>query len=190
MFNRFLLCIYILFISTSALADQRIEGHMTPLPNELLDNPVTLDCGITVQEVRGNVNFNKINSMCTYAYTKFWKFITKRGIETNGREGFFWNISFIPEGSCYRCLNDDEFRFKYRNVKGPLVGYTDRDQRYAFMLSNSNDAEFNVTFVHELFHSMSMYYGIYDNHPGNWSEKTLADEILAEEFTEWIGYGR
>jgi hypothetical protein len=35
-----------------------------------------------------------------------------------------------------------------------------------------------------------MFYGVYDSHPGSWSQKTNADEELAAEFTEWLGYGK
>lgn len=192
MFRRFFaLVLSILLVAGVAFSDQRIVGHMTPLPEEKLENPITLDCGIIVQEVRGNsADYATLNSMCTHAYTNFWKFVDAKDLQTNHRARFIWNVSFLPDDTCYRCLNDEQYRFRYRHVKGRLVGYTDRDQRYAFVLSNNRDREFNVTFVHELFHAMSMYYGIYDNHPGNWSQKTAADERLAVEFTEWLGYGR
>jgi hypothetical protein len=190
MFRRFILLFAIILTASTALADQRILGHMTPLPNEFLADPVTLDCGITVQEARGiTLDYPRLNSLCTHAYANFFKFIDAKGLKTSHRASFKWNASFLPEKPCYRCLNDEAYRFKYRHVHGNLIGYTDKDVGYAFM-SSVRDAQFNTTFVHELFHSMSMYYGVYDNHPGNWAAKTAADEVLAQDFTEWLGYGR
>ena len=180
----------VMLIANVALADQRIVGHMTPFPEEMLSNPVTLDCGLTVQEARGiSPNYPRLNSLCTHAYSNFFKFIEAKGLETRHREPFKWNASFLPEASCYRCLNDEGYRFKYRYVHGRLIGYTDKNEQYAFM-SSVRDRQFKTTFVHELFHSMSMYYGVYDNHPGGWAAKTAADEVLAQDFTEWLGYGR
>jgi hypothetical protein len=88
-------------------------------------------------------------------------------------------------------LNDETYRFRYRFVKGITVtGYTDRSEKYSFAISDTSDSEFKVTFVHEMFHAMSMFYGVYENHPGTLSDKSRADEILAQEFTVWLGYGR
>lgn len=190
MFRYVITILAILFLSHTAIADTKIVGHMTPFPEEKLENPVTLDCGATIQEVRGlNADYARLNSMCTHAYSNFFKFIKAKGLKVNHTNAFRWNLSFLPEARCYRCLNDESHRFRHRHVHGYLIGYTDKDTEYAFM-SSTVDKEFNTTFVHELFHSMSMYYGVYDNHPGNWGEKTAADEKLAENFTEWLGYGR
>lgn len=178
----------IVLVAGVATADQKMVGHMAPFPKEKLANPVTLDCGATVQEARGiNLDYAHLNAMCTHAYSNFFKYIDAKGLKYNHRAPFRWSLSFLPEDNCYRCLNDEKYRFKHRFVKGRLIGYTDKDHRYAFM-SNIRDQEFNDTFVHELFHSMSMYYGVYSNHPGNNAQKTAADEKLAVEFTSWLGY--
>lgn len=187
---KYILIIASIVLTNTALADSRITGHMTPLPSERLDNPVTLDCGATVQEARGiSLDYSRLNAMCTHALSNFFKFTKAKNLRENHTDPFSWNLSFLPEDNCYRCLNDETHRFRYRFVHGHLIGYTDKDERYAFM-SSVYDSEFNTTFVHELFHSMSMYYGVYDNHPGDYSEKTNKDEGLAQEFTEWLGYGR
>jgi hypothetical protein len=186
----FTLIVAILLVVGVAHADQHIVGHMIPLPEEILTTPVQLDCGATIQEVRGSsMDYSHLNSMCTHAYSNFPKFVQAKGLKTESREPFQWNISFLPESSCYRCLNDEAYRFRYRHVHGRLIGYTDKNTGYAFM-SSVHDREFNTTFMHELFHAMSMYYGVYDSHPGDWSAKTAADEKLAQDFTEWLGYGR
>lgn len=185
----FSIILSVLFITNVALAD-RMVGHPTPLQNELLRNPVTLDCGAVVREVRGSSqNYAQLNDMCTHAYSNFFQYIKAKGLRVSHYNTFDWNISFLPEATCYRCLNDEKFRFNNRFVGGAVIGYTSRNDHWAFITS-ARDSEFMVTFVHEMFHSMSMFYGVYDNHPGSWAQKTNADEKLAAEFTEWLGYGR
>lgn len=180
--------VIVLLFAQTAIADQRISGYITPLPEELLERPIVLDCGATIREVRGTIDYSKINSMCTHALSNFFKFIEAKGLKAERKNSFRWNLSFLPEYNCYRCLNDEVYRFKNRYVHGRLIGYTDMSVQYAFM-SNVRDDQFNITVVHELFHSMSMYYGVYMSHPGSWSEKTMADENLAKSFTLWLGYG-
>jgi len=58
------------------------------------------------------------------------------------------------------------------------------------MFLDSRDADFALTFVHELFHAMSMFHGIHENHPGSWDEKNGIEERVAEDFTAWLGCGR
>ncbi len=187
----FSIILAIFLITNVAFADRKIVGHSTPLQNEFLENPVALDCGVTVQEVRGSLpqSYRLLNRMCTLAYSNFFKFVEAKGLRVNHHNSFKWNVSFLPEGTCYRCLNDEQYRFSNRFISGAVIGYTSRNDRYAF-ITNIYDNEFDVTFVHEMFHSMSMYYGVYDNHPGSWTNKTKADEKLASEFTEWLGYGK
>ena len=188
---RYIIFILAILITSSAFADERIVGYMPPLPEEMLTDPITLDCGLTINEVRGgSLDVPRLNSMCMHAYDNFFKFIETKGLKTNHNNPFVWNISFLPEATCYRCLNDEKYRFKYRYVHGAVIGYTDKNQQYIFMFVDNKDREFKTTYVHELFHAMSMYYGVYDNHPGGWSTKTAADEKLARGFTEWLGYGR
>ncbi len=185
----FSIILSVFLIANVALAD-RVVGHPTPFNDELLENPVVLDCGATIREVRGSsLNYAQLNSMCTHAYSNFFRYIDAKGLRVDHHDSFRWNISFLPEDTCYRCLNDEKYRFNNRFIGGKVIGYTSRNDHYAFITS-IHDSEFNVTFVHEMFHSMSMFYGVYDNHPGSWSLKTIADEELAAEFTEWLGYGR
>lgn len=179
-------------VAGSALADERVVGPMTPLPEELLLTPVVLDCGATIREVRGgSPDMARLNRLCTHAFTNFFTFVRDmRHLEVIREDDFDWNVSFLPDASCFRCLNDERHRFRGRFVRGNLTGFTDRDLAYIFMISDPNDREFRVTFVHELFHAMSMFYGIFDRHPGDWTEKAAADDRLAADFTDWLGYGR
>lgn len=58
------------------------------------------------------------------------------------------------------------------------------------MFSDSRDADFALTFVRELFHAMSMFYGIFENQVGSWDGRNWIEERLAEDFTAWLGFGR
>jgi len=190
MFKYIALFLSIILIASLSMASDRVVGHMTPFPSETLDTPVTLDCGASIEEVRGGkLDYAKLNSLCTHAASNFFRFVDAKGLKTGDRsQAFSWSVSFLPGASCYRCLNDEDYRFHNRFVKGYVTGYTDLNSRFSFVISKSR--ELKVTFVHEMFHAMSMFYGVYENHTGNYSEKTAKDEALAQEFTEWLGYGR
>lgn len=177
-----------LLVTNIAFAN-KIIGHPTPFQSEMI-NPIELNCGLVIREIQNtNQDYTILNKMCTSAYVNFFKYIKLKNLKVNNLKHFNWNISFLNESTCYRCLNDEKYRFKNRFISGEVIGYTSKNDHWIFITS-TNDSEFNVTFMHELFHSMSMFYGIYDNHHGSWVRKTEIDEILAQEFTEWLGYGR
>lgn len=185
---KYILILLAILIASTALADELIVGHMKPLRNELLAEPIELDCGLTIREVHGT-RPPPLGTQCAHAKKNFFQFMKFKGIQTNN-EPFKWSMSLLPEASCYRCLNDTTHRFKYRFVSGNVIGYTDKNAKYSWMISNYQDSEFNTTFVHELFHALSMHYGVYDSHPGTLQQKTETDEVLAKEFTKGLGYGR
>jgi len=190
MFKSLIILLAITF-SSIALADSKVLGHLAPLPHEVMGSPVRLDCGATITEMRGgNPDVRKLNALCNQAAQGFKAFVEHRGYKLAHNMEFEWSISFIPYGKCYRCLNDTEHRFYTRTVDSPVWGITDQTHRYMFVLSDKRSREFTVTFVHELFHSMSMHYGVYNSHPGGYGEKSQADEVLAEDFTDWLGHGR
>lgn len=178
-----------------AVADNQIIGHMAPLQTEFLNRPITLDCGLMIQEWRGTkptlVEIKKLNKLCTFAVSKFPEFIAKHNIKKQHNGAFAWNISLIPDGYCYRCLNDIHFRFKRRGLRQDLWGYTDNNEKYIWTISNTTDSYFKTIYIHEIFHALSMFYGIYDSHhPFNNWERSRADERLAQGFTEYLGLGR
>ena len=179
--------------------DHKTIGPMYALPKEQLAQPIELTCGAIIQEFRistsqtksvnHRISVARLNRICTHVQSNFFIFIEARGLKTNHERPFVWNISFLPEASCYRCLNDERYRFYHRFVIGRvLIGYTDYESDYMFVISNMGDPFFDGVFAHELFHSFSMFYGVYDNHPGSVEEKTATDEVLVEEFTRWLGY--
>lgn len=191
MFKYFYILLSTILFSTNSLAEQKTIGHSEPLPQEQLSSPIRLSCGILISEIsNADLNYKTLNKLCSFSVEKFFIFIHNKKLQPHHNSPFVWNISFLPEGSCYRCLNDQQYRFYNRYVAGNVIGYTDGNIHYIFMISNINDPEFNVTFVHEVFHAMSMFYGIYNNHPGNYANKSKIDDVLAEEFTSWLRLGK
>jgi len=168
-------------------------GHMAPLPEELLKEPIVLACGAVIREIRGgnSINLDVLNRVCSEVTSSFLSFLEAQGIHTQATEPFTWNLSFLPSGDCYRCLNDERYRFRIRVVLDrDLIGYTDAAERTIFLTSDAWDAAFRLVFVHELFHALSIHYRLLADRPGTWQERYVAEEALAGDFTEWLGYGR
>jgi hypothetical protein len=195
------LVIGVLLLASTASADDKIVGHMTPLPDELLQQPITLSCGVTIREWRGGIqpsagNIKFLNALCDKAMASFKPFLATRGLQAPRSGQLVWNWSLMPDGlcggtsteatCCYRCMNDIRYRFANRFVRYEVWGYTGYNQQYSFTVSRS--PILNKIFTHEMFHAMSMYYGLYDSHPGSWDDQTQADEVLAQAFTRYMGY--
>jgi hypothetical protein len=177
---------------TGALAaGGRVRGHMKPLASEMLDRPIHLECGVTVNEWRGYPrDEGKIQRLCLLATDEFMPFVAGKGLKPTHNRPFQWSAALLPNGECYRCLNDETWRFARRAAHGNLTGYTSFTNRYSFLLGNTRHREFDVTWVHELFHAQSYYYGLFDRHADDDAERVRIDERLAVEFTESLGLGR
>jgi len=163
-------------------------GNMEPFPEEQLAKPIYLkdDCaGVVITEWQGikPPSTERLSKLCNLARQNFACFINSKGINTNSSERFIWRISFIPIGSCYRCLNDTEYRFYDRAVKN-VWGYTSYNHRYTFVLSEVNYPVFERVFLHELFHAMSIFYGVFDNNGVDDDERISNDEWLAYKFAD------
>jgi hypothetical protein len=177
--------------SGAQAAGGRVRGHMKPLVTELLSRPIELECGVIVNEWRGYPRDEaKIQRLCRLATEEFFPFIDRKGIRPDHRREFRWSAALLPNGECYRCLNDEQWRFAKRAAHGNLTGYTSFTNRYSFLLGNTRHREFDVTLVHELFHAQSYYYGLFDRHADDDDERVRLDEQLAVEFTESLGLGR
>ncbi len=164
----------ILLFSSTANADSKIWGHTDPLPEEMLANPIHLECGAEIKEWRGSpVDSQTVNSLCTFTKNRFYSFYEAKGISIKNPAPFRYSLSFIPVTSRYRDLNDSQYRFAGRTTSFKISGYTLNDVRYVFNISNTYDPQFNVSLVHELFHALSFHHGV--NGP--------YDEDFAEEFT-------
>ena len=156
-----------------------VRGHMDPLPEELLEAPVRLECGATIVERHDGVNsISHVNNLCSIVQNNYRSFVQERGFEPTHENPLRWRVSLLKPGNCYRCMDDLEYRF-YERAQEPMRGYTSVGYGMTF-IDQTNDIEFDVTFVHELFHAHSLYYG-------TWKQET--DEELAEEFTEALGFG-
>jgi hypothetical protein len=75
-------------------------------------------------------------------------------------------------------MNDLKYRFIDRE-QVRMKGYTSFINKWTFM-DQTDDVEFDVTFVHEIFHAMSAFYGV----------KNRYEEESAKNFTESLGLGK
>lgn len=191
--TKYFILLFTLLISTTSLADTKVVGHMEPLPSEALDQPITLqDCsGLTIEEWRGSVTddkaLKKLNAICKRAIAEFESFIKSKGLKKRNNSNFKYHVALLPDTKNYRGMNDMKFRFADRFVKKELWAYTSRDNRYIFMVSSVDIPEMPSIFSHELFHALSMHYGIFDAHANTDSERVAKDEKLALEFEKYLG---
>ena len=167
---------------------------MTPLPSEYLDQPIHLTCGLVIREWHGasrpsSAAVAKMDRLCADATLRFRPFLEKHGLGPRATGPFDWSEALIPDGYCHRCLNDTRWRFERRFVHGDVWGYTGIFEQYSFVVSDTLLPIFPLVFVHELFHAMSMFYGVFEAHPGSDWDKVEADEQLARAFTVSMGLG-
>jgi hypothetical protein len=186
---RYALILFSLFLTTLVVADHRVVGHMPPFPKERLASPMHLKCGLTIHEWRGtNIDRARAEKICALAIKNFVPFLKTKGLKPDHDEPFEWPAALMPDGACYRCMNDVKYRFYVRPYKGYATGYTSYTQNWMFMVGNSKRGDFDVTLAHELFHAMSDHYGILDHYPTQ--EQVEENEVLAVQFTQHLGLGR
>lgn len=193
------------FNSASNYTDAK--GVMSPLPNEKLGEPIYLDgpCSdvkiIEWRETKGvadsemnEASINVLKNVCKLTVNNFESFIkTKDNYTLIGDvDDFRANICLMPLNSSPRNLNDIEFRFFNRYVKDTVWGYHQRATNNIYIRNDVFDGNmprhyFVVVFAHELFHSLSYKYSIYDQHTGN---KELVEEEMARQYTQYLGLGR
>lgn len=186
----------------SAAADEaQVVGHMTPLPSEELASPIILSgrcSAVVVREwevdgpgsARTPAAIRLLDRLCNRAVKAFPKFVERQGLEAKvtRHPRFSWNVALIPDGYGYRRMNDRKFRFLDRMPPGDLWAYTARDPRYVFLTNQVFERGarprhiWEVSWVHELFHAMSMNAGIFDSHSSSDLEKAWIDEEYAERF--------
>lgn len=183
-----LITLIVLFFSPTIKADSYIVGHMIPFESEKLENPINLDCGLTIYEWRRKGDSEDLNRYCSLALNNFAPFIKKhKGIDVTPQLNF--GLSLLRDSRKYRELNDLKYRFFDRQQQVEVWGYTSYDDKYIFITNDTSMPEFKKIFVHEVFHGLSMASNIFDSHPGDKYEKYKADEKLARKFTRELGLG-
>jgi len=163
-----------ILLSAISMASIKIPGHMEPYPEDKLSKPIYLNdkcSAVSIEEWTDKTkpDIKKISKLCNIAVNNF---------ERHGRQ-FKWQLSFLPDGYCYRCLNDIEYRFVERNNKKYIDAYTSQTYRYSFLPNDVKNKKFDLYFVHELYHALSMFYGMYDKD----------NEDKARMFTKNLGLG-
>lgn len=197
----FIILIHSLLTITSTSQDyKKHKGQMTPLTQELLKKPVTLEdhCrNVKIIEWRGTNGYstpNKrhikaFNAQCNKALASFFKFMKDRHSDytIKGKlSKFKTKLCLMPVGSSPRDLNDREYRFSRRMIKVNLWGYYEKATNYIYIRNDVMNVR-KVIWSHELFHSFSHQFGIFKQHTGN---RDKADERMAKEFTTYLGLGK
>lgn len=186
-----LVLLFLLVAPAPAQADEHTTGPMTPLPSELLPQPIHLtgSCsGVVVREWHGDRSKKAIKLLdvvCRGAVAAFPGFAQEHGLEPDRVGRLTWSVALLPAGHCSRCMNDLEGRFTERAGMGDLVGYTARTDQYVFITSEIFDnkgkpkAIWVESWVHELWHALSQSSGVY--YQQLWGDEDI-DEQLAQKF--------
>lgn len=176
----------------------RVVGGMTPLAEEFLAQSIALTgkCrGVLVRECRVGVPGSEVtpaairlmDRICNRAVRAFDTFIAENKLGRAHSRPLTWSMSLLPDGSCFRCLNDMKYRFAHRYVQRNLWGYTGLYQRYTFIINEiceggAPNPIWRRAWVHELFHALSMHSGVFDAHADNDADRVRTDERLAAKF--------
>lgn len=185
---------------------------MTPLPQEQLEEPINLtqNCrNVQIQEWRASselentipseVAVKVMDRACHWAVSNFPTFVAARGYSLENYYPPTARLSIIPadlnhQGAEPRNLNDILFRFssrtQHRNQNGdiiPIWGYFQRSTLHIYLrndvlIGSVANANFVLTFVHELFHAMSWQFGIFPQHRNSpeSEEERLADQFATQ----------
>lgn len=209
---KFLFIVLLILLPFSVKAQEKVQGHIPPLQEELLPEPIYLQHGCSnysVTEWRGSAitvqATSAIKEICAKVYRNFYPFVILRGYSP-GLSNDTWTISLLPfrgkVGRAYRNLNDRVFRFKARqkfcqqlycsanDSEVDLLGYTSFTNKIIFirndvLLDNKVNPSFQCDFAHEVFHSLSRSTGV-QSQQKNWK---VDDEELASKFAEEL-YGK
>ncbi|KKN67666.1 hypothetical protein LCGC14_0459250 [marine sediment metagenome] len=196
--------ILIAIFSVNMAWAQSYSTQMTPVTSEMLNDPIALSgiCSeVEVVEWRDSghkatqptrSNIMALKRYCKEVMSAFPEFVKSRGFNIKKAGKLHTSVCFMPMDSSPRNLNDTNYRFSSRSKSydsngeiHQIWGYFQRYTNYIYV-RNTGASYHKVVFIHELFHSASYYYGIYNQHTGH---KDLRDENLAREFTIYLGYG-
>jgi hypothetical protein len=166
----------ILFTATTFLnqnPSSEIVGHIAPLPNELLSQPIILnDCpGVKIIEWTGSPNkpnttpnektIDVLNKVCKQSQKMFVNFVSSYNLKVDTSLEFRYTVSILPwnafdaagkvwgpgDGDDYRALQDTKWRFNTRfQANDPIkeyLGWTERSLHHLFVLNDVLDHEKN-----------------------------------------------
>ena len=198
--------------SASASGDERIVGHIEPLPHELLPEPIQLEhlCGgVSIVEWRptrdivstspSKEGVAHIRHVCVLALSNVQRFARTRGLKFRMPKQVEVKLSLMPadinfDGTSYRNLNDRDYRFKFRTAQNVRyiwgfatdVGriYMRNDPVYA---NRERNPYFATVLAHELWHAVSFQAGLYETLAETEPEREQLDEELAVAFTRFLG---
>jgi hypothetical protein len=199
---RYYIVLFTILFSNLALADEH-SMEMPPEPEELLSNPISLDdiCSeVRVVEWRDSgaigskptaKNIATLKADCKEVMEAFPGFVIGRGFKITKHSKLHTSVCLLPDSTSPRDLNDIYYRFYTRDKSYDeyghiyeILGYFQRYYNHIYVI-NTAATRYRVVFMHELFHAASYYYGIYAQHT-----RPSQEELLAQDFTASLGYGR
>lgn len=204
--------VFTVFLIT-CVASVALAGYskkMQPTPDERLDDPISLSgpcSGVKIVEWRYRPGYSEstgpspkslriLKKYCKIAVKEFSTFVESKGFKLEHNRSFKTTISLIPTDSEPRNLNDLKYRFAKRYQQYPLLGYYHRSTNYTFVMhdvlkpNERPNFKFKTVYVHELYHALANYYGIFHQYSDNLDTASKIDEALAMEFTHHLGLGR
>jgi hypothetical protein len=164
----------------SSLEVSKPQSKPQPKPTSF-----TLDCGITITESFGkNAPKSKedlvdLDRACSKAYSKLFK------PGDGPKFSSVWKVSFVSRNDLKQFsvfVQDNIFTNPRCHGKDNLYGYTNKYKKHVWSMSNTKSDQFEITFIHELFHAARMFYGKFDENNIN------NEEILAENFARSISH--
>ena len=199
---RYIYIVLFTLFSNLALA-QGYSTEMPPEPEELLNSPISLDdiCSeVKIVEWRDSgaigskpttQNIARLKSYCKETMDAFAGFVIGRGYKITKHGKLHTSVCLLPDTTSPRDLNDTYYRFSTRDKSYDehghvyeILGYFQRYYNHVYVI-NTVPTRYKVVFMHELFHAASYYYGIYAQHT-----QPSQEELLAQDFTASLGYGR
>ncbi len=176
--------------------------EMPPLASELLARPfhLTGSCSrVVIREWEVTVHgterarraFEALDALCHQAVALFPVFARNQGLKPQRHGPLDWSMALIPDGYCFRCMNDIKHRFTNRFSFGDVWAFTSWPERYIYLtnlvfVGDAPRPVWRKSVIHELWHAQSMSSGIYDHHATDPWDRYDIDERYAERFTAWV----
>lgn len=204
----------VLFAST-AVASDKVNGHPTPLKEELLPQAIHLTraCeNIYITEWKdysfSDKDIKIVDDVCNNVVNNFYSFVNSKGLKYNKKIKPFYKVSLLPwdesfDGRGYRNLNDFKYRFADRpsfcdtngrecnenEVPFAFRGWTDLENQYHFLRNDPQiNSKPNKKFNAILAHELF--------HELSWESGVYSshnsvetEEQMAKSFTQVLGYG-
>lgn len=190
--------------SNDALELKSKSSSLEPLPEERI-SPITLknkcENGIVIEwqdDLPSEEKVAVINDVCSIAVNNFGKFLKTKKIISPQKLNLKFSLSLLNRGYNKRQMNDPE-RFSECNLPKDSngkpykkYGYYHFETNHIFVINEVfEDKKPNVFFkmllAHELFHALTHQNNLFEKMP---YPEYDSNEIMAREFTSFLGFGQ